>query len=1442
MSENENQTKVHFKMYKDGKRWVTRGLALFAVSLMVGGPVLGTVANVANVEASEVQVGQATGDAYETIKNNLSALDGEYSYLTNYAIIKNAIANAKAVKPSYFLGILWNEREVANVNQQLVNVIVAAQNGYDVVKQYTGYTQDAALTQALAKVTADLNGTNLDALVADNKTAVRLGLQADLKLAQDAINSGKFTQNMDQITKTVAAGNGTFSDTQQMNPGDYDKVNDAELKLRDALAGLRQVAKNQLDQEIEVAKSNQDSSTADLTKAIDNANNVSKDNSSDALDMLGADAALQAEVSKVQQKSAHDADTTSDLGKTCAENEAAVENAMAKSAAADSAAQASMAASVIAEAAKQGSHYAASVAADADKNNQNVIASSAVAEEAKQGDHYLSSVAADSASNDAAVQSSIASSAVAEEAKQGDHYVSSVASDADKNNQNVIASSAVAEEAKQGDHYLSSVASDADKNNQNVIASSAAAEEAKQGDHYLSSVAADSASNDAAVQSSIASSAVAEEAKQGDYYLSSVASDADKNNQNVIASSAVAEEAKQGDHYLSSVAADSASNDAAVQSSIASSAVAEEAKQGDHYLSSVASDADKNNQNVIASSAVAEEVKQGNHYASSVAAEAATNNSLADSALISSAAENVQNALNDVVQDGVRDSKINDLYSHAMAEAQKPTSSDAHETAKTLNNDADQIRNEAKKNYDDKIAAVMKNVDAIYDQARKDGVHADVKKKPYMDIVAEAQNPSEKNAGLEVAKLNDMLQKMVDAINADKASQIDAAAQNVQNALDGAVQDGVRNATINDLYNHAMAEAQKPSSTNVRETANTLNDYADQIRNEAKKNYDDKIAAVMKNVDAVYDQARKDGVRADVKKQPYMDIVAEAQNPSEKNAGLEVAKLNDMLQKMVDAINADKASQIDAAAQNVQNALDGAVQDGVRDATINDLYNHAMAEAQKPSSTNARETANTLNDYADQIRNEAKKNYDDKIASFMKKADAVYDQAIKDGVPASVKKAPYMDIVKEAQNPSEKNAGNELVKLGDLLQKLIDAINAGKAEAANDAARSEAIAASQAAEHAIASENAAGQHYAASVAAEASANEAKASSASVAASVAANSEAQSMINAGRDSNAAMESSLAASAAESQATSFANESARQSNAAMEQSLANSASASQAASLANAAGRESNAAMEQSLANSALTSSVAADEAKQGQHYATSVASEAATNNQNVADFNNQKSAAVAEANNEANAQHVANDQNVVDAINNIKNATDADSLTDAVDKAAIAIANAASRNVTAPRVVNTNVVSNTAVSGVNGGVANAGNQASANATAGTPAPVANTTAGAVAPIANAAVATASVNNGAATQAANSDNGRQPKKVAIHDRKAVAEGSKSLHDTQMTNKHTGLLTSLISALVAAVLALFFLFIWKRRKQQEEENVAANADEALLKDVQNTKDSWK
>ena len=757
MLDSENQTKVHFKMYKDGKQWVIRGLALLAVSLMVGGSVLGTLADVVSVEASEIHVDKSNKCIYQILKDNVSEITSkeEYRTLAKYSIVKNAIADANnVISNNLYLSFYVT-------NQQLLNVIVVAQNSYDVIKQYTGYAQDAALRQALAKVTDDLNGTNLYALIADNKTAVRLGLQADLKLAQNVVNSGGFTQNLDQIKKAVKEGNEALVATQQMVSGNYDVVNNAELKLREALAVLHQEVQNQLKQEISVATNNQDSSTNDLTQVIENANNVVTDQSSDVLDMLGAYAMLQTELTKVQQQSAHNADTTSDLGGTRAENEATVESSMAASAAANSAAQ-----------------------------------------------------------------SMINSGREADAAMEAELGVTDQA----------------------GQHVAESTATDASVNEAKAVSDSTAA---------------------------------------------------------------------------------SAAANSAAQSMI--------------------------------------------------------------------------------------------------------------------------------------------------------------------------------NSGREA----------------------DAAME----------------------------------------------------------------------------------------------------------------------------------AELGATAQ-------------------------------------------------------------------------------------------------------------------------------------------------------------AGQHVAESTATDASVNEAKAVSDSTAASAAANSAAQSMINSGREADAAMESSLAASAAVSQATSFANESARQSDAAMEQSLA----------------------------NSALASSVVADEAKQGQHYATSVASETTTNNHSVADFNNQKSAAVAEANNEANAQHVANDQNVVNAINNIKNATDVAPLTDEADKAAIAIANAASRNVAASRMGSTNVVSNTAVSVVNAGVVNAGNQASANAVAGTPTPVANTTAGAVAPIANATVATASVNNGAATQTANADNGRHPKKAAIHDRKAVAEGSKSLHDTQMTNKHTGLITSLISALVAAVLALFFLFFWKRRKQQEEENVAANADEALLKDVQNAKDSWK
>ena len=68
--ETNRQTKVHFKMYKDGKQWVTRGLALFAVSLMVGGPVANTLTNVKNNVAFAQTTDSSSSDSVALTSTN----------------------------------------------------------------------------------------------------------------------------------------------------------------------------------------------------------------------------------------------------------------------------------------------------------------------------------------------------------------------------------------------------------------------------------------------------------------------------------------------------------------------------------------------------------------------------------------------------------------------------------------------------------------------------------------------------------------------------------------------------------------------------------------------------------------------------------------------------------------------------------------------------------------------------------------------------------------------------------------------------------------------------------------------------------------------------------------------------------------------------------------------------------------------------------------------------------------------------------------------------------------------------------------------------------------------------------------------------------------------------------------------------------------------------
>ncbi|MBJ7695155.1 KxYKxGKxW signal peptide domain-containing protein [Weissella confusa] len=54
-TQNETERTVRFKMYKDGKKWVTRGLAIMGVTLIVGAPVMTTGVQLATIEMAHAE-------------------------------------------------------------------------------------------------------------------------------------------------------------------------------------------------------------------------------------------------------------------------------------------------------------------------------------------------------------------------------------------------------------------------------------------------------------------------------------------------------------------------------------------------------------------------------------------------------------------------------------------------------------------------------------------------------------------------------------------------------------------------------------------------------------------------------------------------------------------------------------------------------------------------------------------------------------------------------------------------------------------------------------------------------------------------------------------------------------------------------------------------------------------------------------------------------------------------------------------------------------------------------------------------------------------------------------------------------------------------------------------------------------------------------------------
>ena len=154
--------------------------------------------------------------------------------------------------------------------------------------------------------------------------------------------------------------------------------------------------------------------------------------------------------------------------------------------------------------------------------------------------------------------------------------------------------------------------------------------------------------------------------------------------------------------------------------------------------------------------------------------------------------------------------------------------------------------------------------------------------------------------------------------------------------------------------------------------------------------------------------------------------------------------------------------------------------------------------------------------------------------------------------------------------------------------------------------------------------------------------------------------------------------------------------------------------------------------------------------------------------------------------------------------------------------------------------------------------NVGNDARVGGVTVSSLPNANVTGGQVATsIATTTTAAGTATSGSTTGATTAGNATTPASgsvvatpvsdgaAQIQDSEFVLNHAKSsLHDTQFKSDKSGLIASIMSAIVGGLLSLFLVF-WRRRKETEEEmneRLGLNNDDALLSEVDKLKDSWK
>ncbi|MDV8930809.1 KxYKxGKxW signal peptide domain-containing protein [Weissella cibaria] len=276
---------------------------------------------------------------------------------------------------------------------------------------------------------------------------------------------------------------------------------------------------------------------------------------------------------------------------------------------------------------------------------------------------------------------------------------------------------------------------------------------------------------------------------------------------------------------------------------------------------------------------------------------------------------------------GIPAAVIKDVYNEIVAEETTPSKSADADEVKVLQDLFTKMKQADLAYVDSTVHAVVAQAVDANNQAAHDGVPASVKSADFkaindaatkilagMDTIEnDALDAHYDKIHIQVNNLQQQVDDFQKKINDYKADQIDQAAQKIVDAKNDAARIGIHSSDIDDLFNQGMAEAGKPSSTNVRDTVKKLNDIAGQMKTATKQSWDDQIGAFMSDVRSVYAKATHDGVPASVKNPAYQALVAEATNQTHPDSlGLELQTLGNLLQKMIDAINAYKPIDLPA--------------------------------------------------------------------------------------------------------------------------------------------------------------------------------------------------------------------------------------------------------------------------------------------------------------------------------------------------------------------------------------------------------------------------------------------------------------------------------------------------------------------------------------------------